>query len=289
MGIKIPSIFEKLIDKLDIDSRIEVNRDETGNRKIYLKGFKVKGSNNNVSLGVTINENATGVPYSPKISKELIDAYRKDGYIFSRYDIMKPIAEESLGLGDYQDIIDRMQPYLLPQRPKHFGALKYAATTCKLEDEGVAKKEIEERKKHLTMFFVGIQTGTTFYNWIRCKDSVFEADIFPYLELLETIFPQKEASRREKFFPFWDSMLQFHPTRIFVHSYMNKEELTGSIYTRAWDNQADPIMVYARAGRVKFVKSYIKSEDLNTDFRINESKYKLGNSKASTFLFKKNK
>ncbi len=274
--IKLP---EGLLASAKIDGKLNAKYDSKGNITINNSGEGTIVVNH-----IFINEKTRALPYYPELfSIEKKPYERKEAY-FVREDLLPPIGLTRDIPKRYLRIIVGLEQYL---DEKDIAALKFAAVICKDEDAGTKEEFLKNlRQQSLGKAPIQSRRTITIYNWVRCGE-IFDNDIFPQLEELRQITKDKKA-QKQLFCGYWNSMLAYHPTRIFVRMWMPEEELSGEIYERLVMREQDEVYVYARGTRIPFAKDVIKDIVKNYEcYYYRERKYKLGTSQARTFIVKK--
>ncbi len=274
--IKLP---EGLLASAKIDGKIDAKYDNKGNITINNSGEGTIVVNH-----IHINSKTSALPYYPELFSIEKKPYEKKEAYFVREDLLPPIGLTRDLPDKYCRIISRLRPYL---DEKDIAALKFAAVICKDEDAGT-KEEFLKNLRQQSSGKAPIQSRRTImiYNWVRCGE-VFDSDIFTRLEELKQV-TNDEKVHKQLFCEYWNSMLVYHPTRIFVRMWMSEDELSGEVYERLVMKEQDKVYVYARGTRISFAKEVIKDivKTYNCYYYL-EKKYKFGNSPARTFIVKK--
>ncbi|MFH1505884.1 MAG: hypothetical protein ABIE94_02750 [archaeon] len=273
------SIIEKFADKLaEIKNIIGVKVDKKKGNLI------VTGEHAKVTIPIlVINKNADATHYFNKLFPYQKIEYEA-GKHFVRSDLIKNIGETQLIESKYEKIIKELDKHL----PKtDIAAIRYAATMCRLEDTGMTEKEKENMMSQLGGFFKS-KRGSTLYNWLRC-DEVFEEEIIPQLKFCKSVSSGKEKTFHKLFDPYWESMLQFHPNKIFVSRTMDNKELAGEIYLRLIIHEREEIFVYTRRSRNEFAYEVIKDflGEFSDYISPKPKKYKIGSHPARKFTVKR--
>jgi len=237
------AIFSLAEVKAKIDKLLEINK--SGQKIVKIKKINLK----NVTF--ILNPRATAIPYHQAIVDEELKQFNKQKtnsqeLFFSREDQIDELKDMLYPGKDYDKILEKISPYISEDDN---GALIYASMICKKENE---KQEARDLINKLREAYK--KRGLTLYNWLRCRD-VFSQDIFPFLEFVKRKLG-KEA--RSNFTPFWESLIKFHPHRIFVASKMFEEGLMDDILKRALLYKIKKICVYARKTRIGFARKIIK-------------------------------
>ena len=281
--INIPSLMENLIGiKAKIGEITGISYDKRGNIIINAKGNR--GKDINVPLTFNINIVSDVIPYMQKLSKLEKEKYKKDNFHFTRSDLIPFIAESRLPNEKYEGVLTILKPHLIKNRPFDFGALRAAATICKLEDEGTNEIEVNKLRQKLLLGHK-CKWDHVLYNWLRCGE-IFEQEIIPHMNFCLTITDNTKDFEK-LFFPFWEQRLSFHPTKIFVPMYMPENKLFFGLSTRLVDNKEKEIKVYSRSSRNKLANKVINNFiRKNNNFEKEVKKYKLGLSDARTFIIK---
>jgi len=284
--IKLLSLIENLLGiKSKIDEVTGYKYDKKGNLIVNVKS---KGKDSPVNITFNINIGSSVIPYMNKLSKLIEEKYQKENFHYIRNDLIPFIAESRLGNSPYEYILSVIKPHLIKSRPADFGALRAAATICKLEDEGTSELELNNIRGRLSLC-QKCKWSNTLYNWLRCGE-VFEQEIFPYMNFCLTVTDKSEDFEK-LFFPFWDQRLAFHPTKIFISIMMTADDLWFNLEIRLIENKEKEVKVYSRASRNKLAEGVIDNflRKQNKQFISDVRSYSLGNTPAKTYIITPNK
>ena len=220
-----------------------------------------------------------------ELSTLINEKYAKEKFYFTRNDLLPFIAESRVPTERYERTLSIIKPHLIKIRPTEFGALRSAATICKLEDEGTSETELSAIRGKLSSCKI-CRWSNTFYNWLRCGE-VFEQEIFPFMHFCIAVTDNSEEFSK-LFLPFWYQRLAFHPTKVFVAKTMDVTELKFNLSIRLVDNKESEVKVYSRQSRNQIAKKAIDQFQRvhPNQFKIEIKKYLLGNTDARTFIIK---
>ncbi len=281
------NVLKNIIGKVD---KLELSKKDI--RKNDIGQIIIVTGNENVIINQPINEKTQAVPFTESLKEIEKEGYDAGEYFFSRRDNIPFIAETRITPEEYDKIIEEVKPYI-PSRD--VGALRYAALICNLEDEGRQEKELEKIRCLLYHYYsregtesfkdyVGSHRGATIYNWLRCG-AIFLEDVIPHVKLCMNLTKGDMKLFNEIFLPFWESLIEFHPTRIFVSRTMQADELYTEMYERLIYREKTDIQIYTRTPRLsalarKTIKRFIKD---HPQYKFSEVPYTIGTTQAKNF------
>jgi len=168
---------------------------------------------------------------------------------------------------------------------KDLSAVLLAYGICTLEDNN--QKEVSSQaKEHLIKLYK--ERGRTIYNFVRSK--LFETEILNKLNRVKREKADKLGMAKD-FSEYFESIIAFHPTNIYVSVNWTIDDLLAEVSTRLnllikENDTQRKIKIYSRSSNITKVNKLKESGAIIQIFEITEEDYSFGKEKAKTTILK---